>query len=656
MNGGPAHRRTLALALAVGCLLAIAVRLAWLGDDAYITLRSVENWVRGNGLRWNPSDRVQTYTHPAWMLLLAAGRWLTGELYFTTIALSLGLSTTAIAMLLRPANSAAAVLAAAALLATTRAFTDYTTSGLETPLTFVVLVAFVRVVTDPSLAPAGRFARAVLLTAVAATNRMDLGFLCAPAVLAAMRGLPVAAVVRIGATASLPFLAWLLFATIWYGSPLPVTAHAKAFGTGIAATDLALQGLRYLQFALLRDPVCLLAIGGGLAIGWRGATTRWLALGAACYLAYVVKVGGDFMAGRFLLPPFLVAVAILVPWLARRSGLVLATIALVAIACSLVGGWPAWCTAPGDERPETDAEIQAQWGIGDERRVYHGHLGLLAPGREIPVFGALDALVNPEGVPMRWILLNGAVGAAGFGAGARGHVLDPLLCDPLLTRLPARDPEHWRIGHVLRRIPEGYYETLATGENRLHHPGLRDYYGALRTMTQEPIWSAERWATAWRLLRGDFDAGFRAFVAEDYYRPPRLPVAQSELAPPLPLGSYWFEQPSLRVVYEGGLAVSLANVETARQLRLQAAGFCDFRLRFLRAGVVRGEAIAVPVPMPAPLPGLRAMAGLREELVTVPDTVVDYDEVWIDARENALSHTATGPPVVGLLASLPVPR
>src|SRR5262245_62638486 len=89
---GPAARTLLVLAIAAG-FAAIFVRLAWVSDDAYITLRSVENLATGNGLRWNAVDRVQTYTHPLWMLVLAAGRAIKCDLYLTAIRLGIGLSS-----------------------------------------------------------------------------------------------------------------------------------------------------------------------------------------------------------------------------------------------------------------------------------------------------------------------------------------------------------------------------------------------------------------------------------------------------------------------------------------------------------------------------------------------------------------------------------
>ena len=53
--------------------LAILLRTAWLSDDARITLRTVLNVTHGYGLTFNVAERVQTYTHPLWMLMLTGG-------------------------------------------------------------------------------------------------------------------------------------------------------------------------------------------------------------------------------------------------------------------------------------------------------------------------------------------------------------------------------------------------------------------------------------------------------------------------------------------------------------------------------------------------------------------------------------------------------
>ena len=180
-SGTPLKARAAVAAIASTVLALVAVRLAWLGDDAYITLRTVESWAQGLGLRWNPTDRVQTYTHPLWMLTLACGRWLSGEVYFTTIGISLTLSLGAAWWLMIGARTAAAAAAIGAVLVSSRAFCDYTTSGLEVPLTAALLLAFVGNALS-NRAPVRRYTAAVLLANLLTLNRMDLALLCLPCV------------------------------------------------------------------------------------------------------------------------------------------------------------------------------------------------------------------------------------------------------------------------------------------------------------------------------------------------------------------------------------------------------------------------------------------------------------------------------------------
>ncbi len=74
---------------------------AWIGDDAYITFRVVDNFINGYGLRFNPDERVQAYTHPLWMLLLSAAYAVTADLFYTTLTLSYILCVAALAVVLR---------------------------------------------------------------------------------------------------------------------------------------------------------------------------------------------------------------------------------------------------------------------------------------------------------------------------------------------------------------------------------------------------------------------------------------------------------------------------------------------------------------------------------------------------------------------------
>jgi arabinofuranosyltransferase len=74
-----------------------------------------------------------------------------------------------------------------------------------------------------------------------------------------------------------------------------------------------------------------------------------------------------------------------------------------------------------------------------------------------------------------------------------------------LARLPAFEPEprsDWKAGHVKRPIPEGYQETIESGENRLRDPKLARLYDQMQLITSGPLWSWPRLVAIWRLNTG----------------------------------------------------------------------------------------------------------------------------------------------------------
>jgi len=60
---------------------------AWVADDAYITFSTIENFHNGYGLRWNITERVQSYTHPLWMINLLIGKYIINDLYYLCLIL-----------------------------------------------------------------------------------------------------------------------------------------------------------------------------------------------------------------------------------------------------------------------------------------------------------------------------------------------------------------------------------------------------------------------------------------------------------------------------------------------------------------------------------------------------------------------------------------
>ncbi len=78
----------------------VIVKCAWVGDDGFITFRTIENFVNGFGLTWNIAERVQTYTHPLWMIILTVLRLVTGDVLVTSIIISILFTIAAIAIVI----------------------------------------------------------------------------------------------------------------------------------------------------------------------------------------------------------------------------------------------------------------------------------------------------------------------------------------------------------------------------------------------------------------------------------------------------------------------------------------------------------------------------------------------------------------------------
>ena len=465
---------------------------AWLSDDAWITLRSIDQFLAGNGLRFNAAERVQAFTHPLWALLLAGAIGTTGEFYFTTLVFS-GLCTAgAVALLVVgiARGPAPATLGLAVLLGS-KAFVDYSSSGLENPLLHLLLAGFLVL----WLARDGqRLLPMTLLASAVATTRPDAVLLVAPAL--------AAAAVRSGrmalrplALGLLPLAAWSIFSLVYYGFPFPNTAYAK-LGSGAPLDRLALQGFAYLADSAIRDPVSLLAVLGSCAVSLafrvRGAGA--VTAGILLSLAYVVWIGGDFMAGRFLAAPLFCAAALLTRIPTRKPN-TLAWFAVAVVSISFLGDRPTLASGRGYGVGWPD-ETETH-GIVDERAGYYPFTGLwrVLAGDTHPSRHPWARQGTTDGAQPTPVKVVGPAGLYGFYLGRNKHLVDEFgLVDPLLARLPMEPDATWRIGHFPRRIPEGYYETLVSGRNRIRDPELAALWADLALITRGPLFSQARWA------------------------------------------------------------------------------------------------------------------------------------------------------------------
>ena len=458
---------------------------AWIEEDAFITFRTIDNFIHGYGLRWNIAERVQTFTHPLWMFVLSFFALFTRELLYTTLLVSIATSLATVWVLtFRVAVSGGNAVMALLPLLFSQAFIHYSTSGLENPLSHLLLVLFFWL-----YFAGGREGKNLgwlfLIACLAVLNRMDTLLLYAPALLALLVQHGPRKVLPAAALGFLPLLAWEAFSLFYYGLLVPNTAYAK-LNTAIPKAELMQQGLAYLANSARWDGITLLALlVAGIGVAVRKALVLVpLLAGALLYLAYVVNIGGDYMSGRFLSVVVVMAAVVLArlplgtprPWLAVAAAFVV--MGLAAPLSPIRGG----------EVRDFDH------GITDNRIRHAPFTGLwslqVEDGVLVHPWAAEGAAVKAKQPQVQY---RSAVGLFGYHAGREVHIVDPYaLGDPLLARLPMARGDSWRIGHFTRVVPRGYTATLISGQNQIHVRPLAEYYDEIRLVTRGPLFSKAR--------------------------------------------------------------------------------------------------------------------------------------------------------------------
>ncbi|MEI6504066.1 MAG: hypothetical protein WCP21_23890, partial [Armatimonadota bacterium] len=298
-------------------------------DDSYITFRYASNAAAGQGLVFNPGERVEGYSNPLWVFLLVG-------------ALKLGLEVVVAAKVLGVLAGMGALLFAFGIVRRLLGQADgwqplvilaligpglayYSVSGLETSLYCCLLTAAVYCLLLSSVA--AQWALSALVLAVALTR--PEGLLLAPALLGwrlvcwrQFEGRQKTALVASTVLSLSGLAAFFLWRHSYFGAWLPNTFYAKP--PGVFGGDSLLYPLGY-----LREFLATTGAWVWLAPGLAWLRRKPLAGGALLVtllveVALVFHAHGDWMVlSRFLLPvlPLLTAFgyAALLHWKAPRS-------------------------------------------------------------------------------------------------------------------------------------------------------------------------------------------------------------------------------------------------------------------------------------------------------------------------------------------------
>lgn len=471
-------------------LAALAWKHRWVADDAFIDFRVVANLHHGLGPVWNAGERVEVFTSPLWVAVLwlvssllsfVALEWIAVGLGFLATVGGLGLAARGSWLLWSSRGRGRVGLPLGlAVVVAVRPMWDFATSGLETGLTFLWLGgcfwALARLNTAPvrSSSSAGRRHFWPSTTPRFVAVAIGLGVLVRPDLAIFSIGFFVAllagqqfdrrmAWLRLIAWALLIPVAYQIFRMGYFAAVEPNTALAKEAGSA----DWS-RGWAYLKDFVdpywLVVPLALLLAYAALELRGGGRLGRpWLVLAlapAACgvvHALYIVRVGGDFMHGRMLLPSLLglmLPVAVVVPHVHFSWRLVvgLAVVPWVVVCVT-------WLRAPYANNPAAGrvADERAFYvhlahdanpiTLGDYRRSSWARDGwvlkrLAERGRALVVQVAANGTppVHVNGVPGISVpapVVAGtvSVGLMGYAAGPEVHLIDQFgLGDPLAAR------------------------------------------------------------------------------------------------------------------------------------------------------------------------------------------------------------------------------
>ena len=487
--------------------IALLIQTSWVGDDAFITMRVADNFTHGHGLRWNVDERVQAFTNPLWMFMISGMYLFTGNSHITLMVLSIVVSAVTIfIILLKIPQSNFGLLLTSSILLLSKAFVDYSSSGLENPATHLILLGFVILYLQAEKpVPDRRLFLLSFMAGLATFNRMDSILFYLPVLLSIFWGQRSRKTISLMLAGFSPFILWEIFSLVYYGFPYPNTYYAKLH-TGVPTHDLIIQGVLYFINSVGWDPITLIITISALILTLLGTSQKekLLALGICLYLGYIVSIGGDFMSGRFFTAPLFLSVILLVRRVEESTHLEKWIWISVALLLGLILAPLKSFSNPIESDLVT---FDTTSGIADEKLGYYRYTNLLLMNRypNLPDRPGIDLAKNQTGQGNH-VVLDTGIGMIGYFAGPSVHIIDLLgLADPLLARLPTKDNSDWRIAHFWRNVPDGYVETIESGENQITDPYLALYYDKLHLIVSGDLWTVERWEAIWKMNTGQYD-------------------------------------------------------------------------------------------------------------------------------------------------------
>lgn len=309
------------------CLVfaALAWQQRWISDDGLIVVREIRQILAGNGPNYNPLQRDEVSTSVVWpWLVVPFALVFPGDPAALVVVLGGLLAVGGLALAIAGSAryqrgvGADGVLApfGALVVVAVAAFWDYATSGLETGLSFLWLgLAWWSLVSLPDRSPGRRSLLCAVVIGLGPLVRPDFGLVTVVfgvSLLLIVRPGPRAGAAHIGAAALAPVL-YEIFRAGYYGLLVPMPALAKEASNVRWSRGLLYFTDFYSTYKLvIPQTIVVLALVAVLLVRRAPDRRGWILLAAPVIsgllsAVYVVRVGGDYMHARMLLPALFVA-------------------------------------------------------------------------------------------------------------------------------------------------------------------------------------------------------------------------------------------------------------------------------------------------------------------------------------------------------------
>lgn len=275
-------------------LLAIALRLWWwnytnfTAEDAHITFQFAKQIAAGNGFVFNAGERVYGTTTPLLTLLLAI-------LPFSPILASklIGLASVVggLWFLYFALPYRKAAILATLLLAVSMKLIAEDMQGMESPLLFLFITGSYYGYTKDRPYFSGMMCGLLLWTRIDSIAFV-VALFCSFLFFGTMGRLWTSTVKF--AIGTFVYVPWLVFAQVYFGSPIPYTIIAKSVAYGINSPPLPVHFLRIIDY--ISWPAFLLTI---LSILYLGRRNLFLALFFTANILILAKGGATFFPRYF---------------------------------------------------------------------------------------------------------------------------------------------------------------------------------------------------------------------------------------------------------------------------------------------------------------------------------------------------------------------